>query len=278
MTNHTPDTPDRDRRHGRQLPARPHDRRPDEGDRRPDEGKGGFQTRPYDGIRRALAAVELRLLLPILLILGGLWLFLQIAQSAALAEPNRFDATLLLLFRNPQDLGDPRGPIWFEEMVRDFTAFGSTGPLLFFTTAATGYFLLHRNHHMAALLLLTVLGGFVLTLLLKEGFDRPRPELVPRGTYVNTQSFPSGHASIAAGLYLTLGALLARLQTARRLKLFVMAVAILLTLLIGLSRVYLGVHYPSDVLGGWTIGAVWAATVLLLSRWWRRRRSVYGRA
>ncbi|NLF64951.1 MAG: phosphatase PAP2 family protein [Chloroflexi bacterium] len=223
---------------------------------------------------RSLPSVELRLLLPIAIILAGLTLFAQIAQSATLAEPNRFDTALLLLFRNPQDLGDPRGPVWFEEMVRDFTAFGSTGPLLFLTGAATGYFLLRRNYHMAGLVLLTVFGGFVLTLLLKEGFDRPRPVLVPRGTYVNTQSFPSGHSSIAAALYLTLGALVARLQRGRRLRLYVLAVALLLTFLVGLSRVYLGVHYPSDVLGGWTIGAVWATMMLVASRWWRGRRTV----
>src|SRR5690606_15294876 len=144
---------------------------------------------------------ELRLLLPIAIILLGLTLFAQIARSATLDEPNRFDTTLLLLFRNPQDLGDPRGPIWFEEMVPDLTAFRSAGPLLFMTAAAAGYFLLHRHYPIAGVVLLTVFGGFVLTPLLKEGFDRPRPELVPRGTYVNTQSFPSGHSSIAAALY-----------------------------------------------------------------------------
>jgi undecaprenyl-diphosphatase len=230
------------------------------------------------GLRRSLASVELRVLLPLALVLAGLSLFSAIARSAARAEPSGFDTTLLLLLRNPDDLGDPRGPIWFEEMVRDFTAFGSTGPLLFMTAAAAGYFLLHRDYHMAGLVLLTVFGGFALTLLLKQGFDRPRPELVPRGTYVNTQSFPSGHSSIAASLYLTLGVLLARLQPRRRLKLYVMAAALLLTLLVGASRVYLGVHYPSDVLGGWTIGAVWATMALMISRWQRARQLRRGAA
>jgi undecaprenyl-diphosphatase len=222
-------------------------------------------------LRRWLGGFELRLLLPLAMILVGLWIFLAIAQTATRAEPHRLDSALLLILRDPANLGDPRGPVWLEEMVRDFTAFGSTGPLLFLTGAATGYFVLRRSYHMAGLVLLTVLGGFVLTLLLKEGFARPRPELVPRITYVNTQSFPSGHSSIAAAVYLTLGALIARLQPSRRLKSYVMAVALALTFLVGISRIYLGVHWPSDVLGGWTIGAVWATAALLLSRWVRRR-------
>ena len=222
-------------------------------------------------IRRWLGMVELRVLLPLLLVVGGIWFFTVIADKVVGEEAGRLDTALILALREPGDTRDPIGPVWVEEMVRDFTAFGSTGPLLFLTFAVAGYFLLHRDYHMAALVLLTVLGAFALTLLLKQGFERPRPDLVPRVTYVNTASFPSGHSSISAATYLTLGALVARLQPARRLKIFVMAVAALLAFLVGFSRVYLGVHWPSDVLGGWTVGVVWAMVALLLSRWWRTR-------
>lgn len=222
-------------------------------------------------IQRWLGMIELRALLPLLLVAGGIWFFGVIADEVVGVEPGRFDRTLILALRQADDPRDPIGPVWFEEMVRDFTAFGSTGPLLFLTSAVCGYFVLRRNYHLAALMLLTVLGAFALTLLLKEGFDRPRPELVPRVTYVNTASFPSGHSTISAATYLTLGALAARLQPGRRLKIFVLAVAALLAFLVGFSRVYLGVHWPSDVLAGWTIGVVWAMVALLLSSWWRKR-------
>jgi undecaprenyl-diphosphatase len=94
---------------------------------------------------------------------------------------------------------------------------------------------------------------------LKMGFERPRPDLVPHATQVYTASFPSGHAMLSAVTYLTLGALLSRVQRRRRVKAFFLGLALTLTLLIGLSRVYLGVHWPSDVLAGWCIGAAWAS-------------------
>jgi undecaprenyl-diphosphatase len=254
-------------------------RRPGMGDWK--KGTGPMGERPYGRmeswgtlIGRWLGMVELRVLVPVVLVVGGIWLFVVIADAVVMEEPGRLDTALLLALREPTDARDPIGPEWFEEMVRDFTSFGSTGPLLFLTFAVAGYFVLHRDYHMAALVVVTVLGAFALTLLLKLGFDRPRPELVPRVTYVATASFPSGHAGISAATYLTLGALVARLQPRRRLKGFVMAVAMLLAFLVGFSRVYLGVHWPSDVLAGWTIGAVWAMVALLLSRWWRKRGRV----
>lgn len=222
-------------------------------------------------VRRWLGLIELRLLVPVAVVLAGVWLFAVIAEEAVGEQPGDVDQMLLLALREPDDPADPIGPEWLEEGVRDFTAFGSTAPLLFLTFAITGYFLLHRDYHMAVLVAMTVLGGFALTLLLKQGFDRPRPDLVPRVTYVNTASFPSGHSSIAAATYLTLGVLLARLQPKRQLRVFVIGMAMLLAFLVGFSRVYLGVHWPTDVLGGWTVGIVWATVALMLSRWWLRR-------
>ncbi len=118
----------------------------------------------------------------------------------------------------------------------------------------------------ALLLVAAVASGVILSSLLKEAFDRPRP---PDGSLVQSTlsaSFPSGHSLSAAVVYLTLGAILARFVPLHRQRVYLIAVALFLTLLVGASRVYLGVHYPTDVLAGWTAGAAWALTWWLVSR------------
>jgi undecaprenyl-diphosphatase len=116
----------------------------------------------------------------------------------------------------------------------------------------------------------------LLSTLLKMGFDRPRPDLVPHGALVYTASFPSGHATLSAVVYLTLGALLARVQPRLVLKLYLLGLAILLTVMVGVSRVYLGVHWPTDVLAGWAVGAAWALLCWATALWLQRRGRVEG--
>jgi undecaprenyl-diphosphatase len=124
------------------------------------------------------------------------------------------------------------------------------------------------------LLAVSVGGGTLLSTLLKLGFDRPRPDLVAHLVDVRTLSFPSGHAMLSAVTYLTIGVLVARVSPKRRIKVYVTAVALVLTLAIGLSRVYLGVHWPTDVLAGWSIGAAWAMACWLGAVFLQRRGSV----
>ena len=150
-----------------------------------------------------------------------------------------------------------------EEIGRDLTALGGVAVLVLTTVVVSLFFLLQRRWSTALYIFATVGGGIVLSSIAKEFFDRPRPDLVPHGSLVHTASFPSGHSMMAAVAYLTLGAMVARAQTRRALKVYTLAVAVLLTLLVGISRVYMGVHWPTDVAAGWLGGGAWAILCLL---------------
>jgi undecaprenyl-diphosphatase len=126
----------------------------------------------------------------------------------------------------------------------------------------------------ALLVLVAIVGGTLLSHGLKLGFERPRPDLVPHATRVYTASFPSGHAMLSAVTFLTLGALLARAEKSRRVSAFIMTLAIIVTLMVGVSRVYLGVHWPSDVIAGWSVGAAWAALCWFVALQLQRRGQV----
>ncbi|WFM70473.1 phosphatase PAP2 family protein [Halomonas sp. CKK8] len=218
-----------------------------------------------------LARYELGALLSLLMLFGGVWGFVELAEEVAEGETRSIDEALLLSLRNPADHADPLGPGWVEELGRDFTALGGVGVLVLVSLGALGYLLLARHYRAALFAAVAVPGGMLLSTLMKAGFDRPRPDLVPHEAIVYTASFPSGHAMMSAVTYLTLAALLIRVQPELKLKAYILALAMLLTLLVGMSRVYLGVHWPTDVLAGWTAGAAWAALCWLAMRWIQRR-------
>jgi undecaprenyl-diphosphatase len=217
---------------------------------------------------------ELPALILLLLVIGFVWIFIELADEVIEGETLPIDEVLILAMRNPQDLSDPVGARWVEELGRDFTALGGTGVLTFITFAVVGYLLLHRRYRIMTLVIIAVVGGTLLSFLLKGGFDRPRPELVPHGSYVYTSSFLSGHSMMSAVVYLTLGALLASIFPKRRTKAYFLTIAVITTLAVGVSRVYMGVHWPSDVLGGWTLGAAWALLCWLVARWLQMRGQV----
>jgi undecaprenyl-diphosphatase len=189
-------------------------------------------------------------------------------------ETRAFDEAVLRALRNPVDPRDPIGPWWLEAMFRDITALGGTTVLTLITLCAIGYLLIDGKRAAALLVLASVGGGTLVSTLLKDLFARPRPELVAHLVEVRSLSFPSGHAMLSAVTFLTLGALLARVQERRRLKVYLLGVACMLTLLIGASRVYLGVHWPTDVLAGWCAGAAWALLCWLAALWLQRRGAV----
>ncbi|MGC2315856.1 MAG: phosphatase PAP2 family protein, partial [Bradyrhizobium sp.] len=124
--------------------------------------------------------------------------------------------------------------------------------------------------HAGLFVLTTVLSGALLNTLLKLAFARARPDLVTPLTQVSTLSFPSGHAASSAVCYLTLGLMLAQTQASRSVRIHLIMTAAILTLLVGVSRIYLGVHYPSDVLAGWCFGTAWALICQMLMSHFQR--------
>lgn len=204
----------------------------------------------------------------------AVWGFVELADEVVEGEVEAFDRRVLLAMRTADDVSDPIGPLWFEELVRDITALGSLGVLATITVAACGYLWLQRKRLAVVYVLVAILGAQALSSALKASFDRSRPDLAPHGMYVYTASFPSGHSVMSAATYLTLGALLARYQTRRRLRVYLVGVAVTLTLLVGISRVYLSVHWPTDVLAGWTIGAAWALLCWAVAAYLQRRGTI----
>jgi undecaprenyl-diphosphatase len=217
---------------------------------------------------------DLLVLLAVLLVISTVLGFLKIADAVTAGQTARFDESILRALRNPDDPARPVGPWWTEEVARDITALGGVTVLCLLTLVTIGFLAMARKGHAALVLLVATAGGAIVSSLLKDHFERPRPTVVPRLKVVHTSSFPSGHSMMSAVVYLTLGALLDRFVEGRRLKLYCLCVAILLTLLVGCSRVFLGVHYPSDVLGGWIAGLNWAVLCWLVARYLQKRGAV----
>jgi undecaprenyl-diphosphatase len=203
-----------------------------------------------------LGGHELAVLLAFAGIACGFWLFVFIAGEVTEGKTKNIDETLLLAMRNPDRT--PIGSLAMQDAARDVTALGGATFLTLLTIATGGFLLLDGKKHLGLFLYGAVGSGLLFNLLLKEFFHRPRPDIVPHAAYASSTSFPSGHSMLSAVTYLTLGALLARSQRRKRLKAYFLLLAILITLLVGISRVYLGVHWPTDVLAGWVAGASWA--------------------
>jgi undecaprenyl-diphosphatase len=217
---------------------------------------------------------EDRILFAVLGVTLALWVFLGIASLMATGRTQAFDERVLSMLRRPDAPAVPIGPAWCKVAAIELTALGSVVVLLTFIVAVVGYLALERRLAMLALVVGATFSGMVLSSLLKALFGRPRPTVVPPLVEVHSASFPSGHSMLSAVVYLTLGALLARTTTRRRLRVYFIAVALGLTFVVGLSRVYLGVHYPTDVVGGWAAGALWALLCALGAQRLQRRNVV----
>jgi undecaprenyl-diphosphatase len=199
-----------------------------------------------------------------------LLLFIRLAGEVMAGDTQAFDVAILRSLRSAADPARPRGPAWMESVLIDVTALGSPVVLGLIVMIIAGYLLLQQRYRTAVMVVVTSISGEVVDELLKLFFERPRPTAVPHLRTVLTASFPSGHAMESAIIYLTLGALLMRVVEGTFTKIYCMTMAILLTMIVGVSRVFLGVHYPTDVLGGWMLGFLWAAVTFLITHRFER--------
>jgi undecaprenyl-diphosphatase len=226
--------------------------------------------------RKAVSKIEC----PRVFLVGGLILvllllgFAQLADEVVEGQTQHFDEQILRSLRRADDPATPIGPTWLQLAALDITALGSATVLGLAVAAIAGFLLLQGMSRTATFVVAASAGGWILNGWLKELFQRSRPEVVPHLRDVYTLSFPSGHAMTSAAVYLTLGALLMRIAERRATKIYCMSTAALVTFLVGSSRIYLGVHYPSDVLAGWLIGLSWALFCWLVEQALERRTGI----
>jgi undecaprenyl-diphosphatase len=210
--------------------------------------------------------VELAMLVGALIAIALTIGFIGLAGEVLEGDTQAFDERILAALRSADDPGRPIGPRWLPGAAVDITALGSAAVLGLAVVGVAVFLLLQGAWRIAVFVVAASGGGWLLNHVLKELFGRARPDVVPHLREVMTLSFPSGHAMTSAAVYLTLGALLMRISTRRLTKFYCMGAAMLLTVLVGASRVYLGVHYPTDVLAGWLLGLSWALLCWLVER------------
>ena len=209
-----------------------------------------------------------------IVVVGSLFGLIALMDDVVEGSTRAFDTAILKVFRSSTNLAEPIGPLWLPDMVRDLTSLGSTAVLTLITVGAIGYLLIDRKSGAALFVLVAIGGGTMVSSILKIGVQRTRPDLVPALVHETSPSFPSGHAMLSTVTYLTIGVILARVQPSRRMKIYILTVAAVVALIVGVSRVYLGVHWPTDVLAGWCAGTAWALFCWLIALWLQRRGQI----
>jgi undecaprenyl-diphosphatase len=213
---------------------------------------------------KRLGLSEAAVLVTLALIVSGIWTFMEIADEVTESAPMGFDQRVMSFLHDPQAPGRPIGPAWLLNVAKDITALGSYAVVSLLGLIVLVFFGLKRQNRLMLLTIAAAAGGGLMSTLLKLLFARQRPD-IEHLVQVSTYSFPSGHAMLSAVVYITLGALLARSEKQKRFKIFFLLVAVLLAVTVGISRIYLGVHYPTDVMAGWIAGAVWALFCLFVA-------------
>ncbi len=200
----------------------------------------------------------------------GIMTFVEIADDMTEADGQAFDQ-MVLHWMQPV-AGAPRGPWWLHEAAADLTSLGGISVLTLFALVALVFLLILRKRLSAFLLVVGLAGGVALSEGLKAMFERQRPPAAYQAVETLNASFPSGHALLSTAFYLTVAVLLTRAFPKKRVKAWVLGVGITFALIVGMTRVYLGAHWASDVMGGWCIGAAWAMALWLVSYAVERRQ------
>jgi undecaprenyl-diphosphatase len=221
-----------------------------------------------------LRRIEATLLLAIAALGGGLWLVLELGSEVQEGETGVFDRALLLALRTPGALQTPIGPRWVQESARDLTALGGFTVLTIITVAAIAALLIYRRYAQAVVFGVTVVLAQLAAELIKAFIGRPRPDLVSHLDLTYASSFPSGHAVMSPVIYFTLALIIAETEIQRPARIMLVAGAVMVVIAIGVSRVYLGVHWPTDVLGGWALGSGIALSAWVVLRRLRRRHDI----
>ncbi len=214
---------------------------------------------------------EIKILLNLFILVTALLVFIYVAKEVVSGESKGFDEMTLNYLRHDGKIMEDE-QTWLTGMMIDITALGGTTIIFMITAAVVFYLLIQKQYEFMWLILIATIGGAILSFGLKELFVRERPPLIYHLLTVKSLSFPSGHAMMSSVVYLTQGALLAKVQSNKNLRVYILLVAIILVFLIGISRIYFGVHYPTDVLAGWSVGLAWASLCWLAVKYLQKRK------
>jgi undecaprenyl-diphosphatase len=223
---------------------------------------------------RSALTIETTTLLHLFFGAVGAWLLVKNVPKIYKGRLEAIDNHLLRALRRPENLAVPIGPKWMSQAAKDVTALGSGTNLTIATGILAGFLCLNRRFRATGFLLGSLGSGLLLCQSLKGFFARRRPEVVPHLVHFDPASFPSGHSMGAALVYLTSGSIVSRQVTGSLAKTYFLSMAVVLALVVGVSRVYLGVHYPSDVLAGWAAGSLWSSVCAQGARWLQRQGGV----